>query len=294
MDSEKYQRVRNGAGFVAALDQSGGSTPAALHLYGIDKDAYSGPEEMFDLVHQVRTRIITSPSFDGERVMGAILFENTMNRQVEGSPTGDYLWNSKGIVPFLKIDQGLAPEQQGAQLMKPIPHLDDLLSRAVEKHMFGTKMRSVIKLPGDGVGSVVEQQFGLARQILVTGLVPIIEPEVDIRSPRKAEVEDQLKAAILAQLDKLGDDQSVILKVTLPERADSYREFVDHPRVILVLALSGGYTRAQATTLLARNHGVIASFSRALTEGLSTAQSPAQFNAVLDEAINAIATASRT
>ncbi|SJN18622.1 class I fructose-bisphosphate aldolase [Micrococcus luteus] len=210
MDSEKYQRVRNGAGFVAALDQSGGSTPAALHLYGIDKDAYSGPEEMFDLVHQVRTRIITSPSFDGERVMGAILFENTMNRQVEGSPTGDYLWNSKGIVPFLKIDQGLAPEQQGAQLMKPIPHLDDLLSRAVEKHMFGTKMRSVIKLPGDGVGSVVEQQFGLARQILVTGLVPIIEPEVDIRSPRKAEVEDQLKAAILAQLDKLGDDQSVI------------------------------------------------------------------------------------
>ncbi len=226
--------------------------------------------------------------------MGAILFENTMNRQVEGSPTGDYLWNSKGIVPFLKIDQGLAPEQQGAQLMKPIPHLDDLLSRAVEKHMFGTKMRSVIKLPGDGVGSVVEQQFGLARQILVTGLVPIIEPEVDIRSPRKAEVEDQLKAAILAQLDKLGDDQSVILKVTLPERADFYREFVDHPRVIRVLALSGGYTRAQATTLLARNHGVIASFSRALTEGLSTAQSPAQFNAVLDEAINAIATASRT
>lgn len=294
MDSEKYQRVRNGAGFVAALDQSGGSTPAALHLYGIDKDAYSGPEEMFDLVHQVRTRIITSPSFDGERVMGAILFENTMNRQVEGSPTGDYLWNSKGIVPFLKIDQGLAPEQQGAQLMKPIPHLDDLLSRAVEKHMFGTKMRSVIKLPGDGVGSVVEQQFGLARQILVTGLVPIIEPEVDIRSPRKAEVEDQLKAAILAQLDKLGDDQSVILKVTLPERSDFYREFVDHPRVIRVLALSGGYTRAQATTLLARNHGVIASFSRALTEGLSTAQSPAQFNAVLDEAINAIATASRT
>ncbi|MCT1812555.1 fructose bisphosphate aldolase [Micrococcus luteus] len=294
MDSEKYQRVRNGAGFVAALDQSGGSTPAALHLYGIDKDAYSGPEEMFDLVHQLRTRIITSPSFDGERVMGAILFENTMNRQVEGSPTGDYLWNSKGIVPFLKIDQGLAPEQQGAQLMKPIPHLDDLLSRAAEKHMFGTKMRSVIKLPGDGVGSVVEQQFGLARQILVTGLVPIIEPEVDIRSPRKAEVEDQLKAAILAQLDKLGDDQSVILKVTLPERADFYREFVDHPRVIRVLALSGGYTRAQATTLLARNHGVIASFSRALTEGLSTAQSPAQFNAVLDEAINAIATASRT
>ncbi|WP_447844615.1 hypothetical protein [Micrococcus luteus] len=197
-------------------------------------------------------------------------------------------------MPFLKIDQGLAPEQQGAQLMKPIPHLDDLLSRAVEKHMFGTKMRSVIKLPGDGVDSVVEQQFGLARQILVTGLVPIIEPEVDIRSPRKAEVEDQLKAAILAQLDKLGDDQSVILKVTLPERADFYREFADHPRVIRVLALSGGYTRAQATTLLARNHGVIASFSRALTEGLSTAQSPAQFNAVLDEAINAIATASRT
>lgn len=288
------EKVGSGSGLIAALDQSGGSTPKALKLYGIDEDSYSSQEGMFDLVHQMRTRIITSPAFDGDRVLGTILFEDTMDRDIEGTPTGEYLWNAKGVVPFLKIDKGLATEADGAQAMKPIPGLDDLLSRAAGKHIFGTKMRSFIRLPGAGLDAVVTQHFETARQILCAGLVPIVEPEVDIHSPRKAEAEDQLKAAIHAGLATLGAGQKIMLKLTLPETDDFYRGFVDHPKVLRVLALSGGYTRAEATTRLARNRGVIASFSRALTEGLEQGQGDADFDAVLDEAIASIATASST
>ena len=294
MNTEQFSKVQRGAGFIAALDQSGGSTPKALKLYGIDEDAYSGDAQMFDLVHEMRTRIITSPSFDGDRILGAILFEDTMDRDVDGRPTADYLWNVKKVVPFLKVDKGLADEQDGAQVMKPIPGLDDLLSRARDKGVFGTKMRSVIKAPGAGLQAVVDQQFEIGKQILAAGLMPIIEPEVDIHSPQKAEAEDQLKAALLAALDALDEGQSVMLKLTLPTTDDLYRELVDHPKVVRVVALSGGYDRDQACDKLAANHGVIASFSRALTEGLTAQQSDEEFNATLDAAITAIAKASAT
>lgn len=294
MNSDQFNKAQRGAGFIAALDQSGGSTPKALKLYGIAEDAYSGDEEMFNLVHEMRTRIITSPSFDGDRILGAILFEDTMDRQIEGRDTADYLWNVKHIVPFLKVDKGLAEEKDGAQVMKPIPGLDDLLARARDKGVFGTKMRSVIKLPGAGLEEVVAQQFEVGKQILAAGLVPIIEPEVDIHSPEKAKAEDQLKAAILSELDKLGDDQHVMLKLTLPDVDNHYRELVEHPKVLRVVALSGGYNREQACEKLAANQGVIASFSRALTEGLTAQQSDEEFNAALDSAITAIAKASNS
>lgn len=294
MNSDQFNKAQRGAGFIAALDQSGGSTPKALKLYGIAEDAYSGDAEMFDLVHQMRTRIITSPSFDGDRILGAILFEDTMDRQIEGRDTADYLWNVKQVVPFLKVDKGLADEQDGAQVMKPIPGLDDLLARARTKGVFGTKMRSVIKLPGAGLQAVVDQQFEVGRQILAAGLVPIIEPEVDIHSPEKAAAEDQLKTALLKGVDSLGDDQFVMLKLTLPDVDDHYRELVEHPKVLRVVALSGGYNREDACDKLAANHGVIASFSRALTEGLTAQQSDEEFDAALDAAITAIAKASNT
>lgn len=294
MNSEQSEKAAHGAGFVAALDQSGGSTPKALRLYGIAEEAYSGDAQMFDLVHRMRTRIITSPSFDGDRIIAAILFEDTMDRDIEGRPTADYLWSVKRIVPILKVDKGLAAEADGAQLMKPIPGLDELLVRARAKGIFGTKMRSVISLPGRGLDAVVGQQFEVAGRILDAGLVPIIEPEVDIHSPAKGAAEEQLKAAIVDHLGRLGAGRRVMLKLTLPDTDDLYRDLVDDPRVMRVLALSGGYTRAEACQRLARNHGVIASFSRALTEGLTAQQSDAEFDAALDAAISEIAAASRT
>ncbi|WP_194163839.1 fructose bisphosphate aldolase [Mycolicibacterium sp. P1-5] len=294
MNREQADKVAHGAGFIAALDQSGGSTPKALKLYGIAEDAYSGDEQMFDLVHEMRTRIITSPSFDGDRIVAAILFEMTMDREIEGRPTADYLWNVKKVVPILKVDKGLAAEEDGAQVMKPIDGLDALLSRAVANGIFGTKMRSVIKLPGGGLDAVVEQQFAIARQILDAGLMPIIEPEVDIHSPEKGAAEKQLKAAILSHLGALGEDRQVMLKLTLPDTDDLYHELVEHPRVLRVVALSGGYDRTAACERLARNHGVIASFSRALTEGLTAQQSDDEFDKTLDEAIAEITAASGT
>ncbi|MEI6252868.1 MAG: fructose bisphosphate aldolase [Mycobacteriaceae bacterium] len=292
--ADKVDKIAHGQGFVAALDQSGGSTPKALRLYGIADDAYSGDEQMFDLVHQMRSRIITSPSFDGERIIAAILFEDTMDRDIAGRPSADYLWSVKNIVPVLKVDKGLAAEQDGAQLMKAIPGLDVLLSRASAKGIFGTKMRSVITLPGKGIDAVVDQQFAVAREILAAGLVPIIEPEVDIHSPDKAAAEEQLTSSIIDHLAVLTEGQRVMLKLTLPETEDLYSDLVDDPRVMRVLALSGGYTRAEACQRLSRNHGVIASFSRALTEGLTAQQSDREFDATLDAAIAEIASASRT
>ncbi len=294
MNNDQFRKMQSGVGFIAALDQSGGSTPKALKLYGIPDDAYSGDEEMFNLVHEMRTRIITSPAFDGDRIVGAILFEDTMDRTIEGRPTADYLWNVKRVVPFLKVDKGLADEKDGAQVMKPIPGLDDLLARARDQDVFGTKMRSVIKLPGAGLDAVVAQQFEIGRQILGAGLVPIIEPEVDIHSPHKAEAEDQLKAGLLDGVNQLEDDQNVMLKLTLPDTDNLYRELVDHPKVVRVVALSGGYSRDEACEKLSRNNGVIASFSRALTEGLTAQQSNDEFNATLDAAIAEIAKASAT
>jgi fructose-bisphosphate aldolase, class I len=293
MNEEQFKKAKSGAGFIAALDQSGGSSPKALKLYGIPEDAYSCDEEMFDLVHEMRTRIITSPSFEGDRIMGAILFEMTMDREIEGRPSADYLWNVKNVVPFLKIDKGLADEKDGAQVMKPMPGLDALLDRAVEKGIFGTKERSFIKLPGAGLDAVVEQQFAVAQQVLAKGLVPIIEPEVDIKSPRKAEAEDQLNEALLAGVNALRD-QAVMLKLTLPDTDNLYKQLVDHPKVVRVVALSGGYSRDEACEKLARNSGVIASFSRALTEGLTAQQSDDEFNKTLDAAIAEIAKASGT
>lgn len=294
MNTEQAEKVAHGSGFVAALDQSGGSTPKALRLYGIDDDAYSGEKQMFDLVHQMRTRIITSPAFNGDRIIAAILFQDTMDREIDGRPTADYLWNVKNVVPILKVDSGLATEADGAQLMKPIPGLDALLERALAKGIFGTKMRSVITLPGKGLDAVVDQQFEVARRILAAGLVPIIEPEIDIHSPGKADAEEQLTESIIRGLGTLRDGQQVMLKLTLPETDDLYRDLVDDPRVMRVLALSGGYTRAEACQRLHRNHGVIASFSRALTEGLSIQQSEQDFDMTLDAAIAEIAAASRT
>jgi fructose-bisphosphate aldolase class I len=295
MNEQHLHRVKFDRGFIAALDQSGGSTPKALELYGVPEDAYSGDDEMFALVHEMRTRIITSPGFNGDRVLGAILFENTMDRQIDGRDSAEYLWNVKRVVPFLKVDKGLAPEVDGVQIMKPIPDLDALLARAAHKRVFGTKMRSVIRLSDDaGVKSVVDQQFDIARQILAVGLVPIIEPEIDIHSPQKAEAEALLRAAILEQLGQLTSDEYVMLKLTLPDVDDFYAALVEHPKVLRVLALSGGYSRGEAIARLARQHGVIASFSRALAEGLSVDQRDEDFDAALNDSIVSIFEASVT
>jgi fructose-bisphosphate aldolase, class I len=295
MTSDQFEKIRTGHGFLAALDQSGGSTPKALRLYGIPEDSYSGDAEMFDAVHAMRTRLITDPAFSGERIIGAILFEDTMNRQIEGRDTPSYLWDVKGVVPFLKVDKGLAAEADGVQLMKPIDGLDALLARGVEKGVFGTKMRSVIKLADEkGVAAAIEQQFTIGAQIADTGLVPILEPEVDIRSPQKAEAEKLLHAGITQHLDALPDDRPVMLKLTLPSVDDFYADLVAHPRVLRVVALSGGYTREEADTILARQHGVIASFSRALAEGLTAELTAAEFHAMLDATIDEIYAASNT
>jgi fructose-bisphosphate aldolase class I len=290
---QQLQKMKSQSGFVAALDQSGGSTPKALAAYGINEGAWSNEKEMFDIVHQMRARIMTSPSFRGDRILGAILFEGTMEREVQGLPTGDYLWNTKQIVPFLKIDKGLAPEKSGVCLMKPIPQLDALLDKAKAKHIFGTKMRSVINQANDaGIKEVVNQQFELASQILAVGLVPIVEPEVEIHCPDKAKAEALLKAALLEKLNSLPAGQSVLLKLTLPEQNDHYAECARHPHVVRVLALSGGYSRREGNDRLRRNHNVVASFSRALVEGLSAQQSDSEFNRALDEAIASIYEAS--
>ena len=295
MNQEQLARMRSGDGFIAALDQSGGSTPKALRLYGIEENEYSGDAQMFDLIHGMRSRMVTSPSFGGNRVLGAILFEGTMDRDIEGQGSADYLWKTKGVIPFLKIDKGLADDADGVQLMKPMPELDALLAKGVSKGIFGTKMRSVIKEANKaGIDAVVAQQFAVGRQILAAGLVPIIEPEVDITSSTKKEAEVLLKAALLVELNAQPADQPVMLKLTLPEVDDFYQELVKHPSVLRVVALSGGYSREESNQRLSRNHGVIASFSRALTEGLSAKQSEAEFNATLDSTIQGIFDASRT
>ncbi|MEC7691201.1 MAG: fructose bisphosphate aldolase [Pseudomonadota bacterium] len=290
LDKIKVQK-----GFIAALDQSGGSTPKALKLYGIDPSAYSTDEEMFDMVHAMRTRIITSDVFSGERVLGAILFENTLDREIEGMPSAKFLWEKKRVVPFLKVDKGLEDEANGVQLMKPIPTLGTLLAKAVAQDVFGTKMRSVVKLANhEGIKAIVAQQFEVGKQILAAGLVPIIEPEVDINSPEKAEAEALLKLEIMTQLNLLNEGQEVMLKLTLPTQNNFYKELVDHPKVIKVVALSGGYTRDEANAKLAENPGIIASFSRALTEGVSAQQSQEEFDSTLDAAIESIYQASKS
>jgi len=295
MNNEQFAKVKNGNGFIAALDQSGGSTPKALLLYGIEESEYSGDEQMYDLIHAMRTRIIKSAAFSGERVLGAILFEMTMDRKIDGKGSAEFLWEDKGVVPFLKIDKGLADEADGVQVMKPMPELNALLERAKQHGVFGTKMRSVIKLANEkGIKAVVSQQFEVGKQIIAAGLVPIIEPEVDIKSPQKAEAEALMKAAILVELNALSVDQNVMLKLTLPNTAGFFDELVAHPRVVRVVALSGGYSRADANVALAKNKGVIASFSRALTEGLSAKQSEAEFDALLNSAIQGIYDASNT
>ena len=295
MNQEQLQKVAEADGFVAALDQSGGSTPKALRLYGIEESAYSSEAEMFDLIHGMRTRIMTSSVFDGTRVLGAILFEMTMDRQVEGQDTATYLWERKQVVPFLKVDKGLADEADDAQVMKPMPELDDLLARARDKGIFGTKMRSVIKMANPaGVKAVVDQQFEVGHQIMAAGLVPIIEPEVDINSPQKAEAEQLLLEAIAGHADQLGPDQKIMLKLTLPETDGFYSDLVAHDNIVRVVALSGGYSRDEANARLARNQGVIASFSRALTEGLSADQSDADFDATLEATIQSIFDASKS
>ncbi len=292
---QQMHKMKTQRGFIAALDQSGGSTPHALRLYGIADDAWSNDEEMFALVHQMRTRIMTSPSFTGERILGAILFENTMDREIEKQPTADYLWNVKRVVPFLKVDKGLEPEKDGVQLMKPAPQLAALLEKARSKRIFGTKMRSVIKQANPAsIKDIVRQQFEWAEQIVAVGLVPIIEPEVDIHCPEKSGAEELLKAALLEKLDELPADHRVMLKLTLPEQADFYADLVGHPKVVRVVALSGGYTRQEANDRLRQNHGVVASFSRALVEGLTAEQSDAEFHAALDASIQSIFEASIT
>ncbi len=291
----QLKKMRTHPGFIAALDQSGGSTPGALRAYGIKEDAWSNEDEMFAIVHQMRTRIITSPVFTGERILGAILFENTVDRYIDGRLTADYLWNVKQVVPFLKVDKGLAAESGGVQLMKPMPELAALLDKATARRIFGTKMRSFIKQAnGAGINDIVTQQFEVARQITAAGLVPIVEPEVDIHCPQKAEAEELLKSAIVAELDALPTDDVVMLKLTLPEKDDHYAELVNHPKVVRVVALSGGYTREEGNRRLRRNHGVVASFSRALVEGLSARQSDAEYNALLDASIQSIFEASNT
>ena len=295
LNEQQLQKMKSHPGFIAALDQSGGSTPKALALYGIREGAWSNEDEMFAIVHQMRTRMITRPAFNGERLIGAILFENTMDRDIEGEPTADYLWNVKRVVPFLKVDKGLGAEKDGVQLMKPIPGLAELLTKAKSKRIFGTKMRSVIKhANAAGIRDIVNQQFELAAQIIAAGLVPIVEPEVDIHCSEKAKAEGLLKAAILEKLDKLPAGQLVMLKLTLPEQDNFYADFVKHPKVVRVVALSGGYSREEANNRLRRNQGVVASFSRALAEGLSAQQSDADFNAMLDKSIQSIFDASDT
>ena len=295
ISEQQAAKIRNQPGFIAALDQSGGSTPKALKLYGIAENTYSGDAAMMDLVHQMRTRIVTSPSFNGNRIAGAILFEATMDRQFAGKPAADFLWNTKQVVPFLKIDKGLGDEANGVQLMKPMPTLDALLVKAKAAGIFGTKERSVIKQNNaEGIKAVVAQQFEIAKQVLAHGLVPIVEPEVDIHNPDKAGSEKVLKAELLAALDKLPANQQVMLKLTIPEVDNFYAELVKHPRVLKVVALSGGYARDEANKRLAKQNGMIASFSRALTEGLTAQQSDAEFNGALDKAIESIYQASKT
>ena len=291
----QLEQMRTHPGFIAALDQSGGSTPSALRAYGIKEGAWSTEEQMFAIVHQMRTRIVTSPAFTGKRILGAILFENTIDRDIEGTPAVDYLWNVKRVVPFLKVDKGLAGESRGVQLMKPMPELAALLDKAKTKGVFGTKMRSFVKQAnGAGIKDIVTQQFEAARQIIAAGLVPIVEPEIDIHCPDKGEAEALLKAAILEELHALPVGQPVMLKLTLPEKDDLYAELVKHPKVVRVVALSGGYTQEEGNERLRRNHGVVASFSRALVEGLSAQQSDAEFNAMLDASIHRIFEASNT
>ena len=295
VNAEQLEKVKTNPGFIAALDQSGGSTPKALRLYGVQENTWSSDEEMFAIVHQMRTRIITSPAFNGDRIIGAILFENTMDREIEGQPTADYLWNVKRVVPFLKVDQGLAAEKDGVQLMKPMPMLAALLDKARDKRIFGTKMRSFIKRADEaGTKNIVIQQFEIAQQILSANLVPIIEPEIDIHCPEKGKAEQLLKAAILEKVNQLPDGQFIMLKLTLPEQDNFYAEFVKHPRVLRVVALSGGYSREEANNRLRKNHGVVASFSRALVEGLTAQQSDAEFNAMLDKSIQCIFDASNS
>jgi fructose-bisphosphate aldolase class I len=296
MNDEQFAKVKNGQGFIAALDQSGGSTPKALKLYGIDESAYVGDDEkMFTLMHEMRARIIKSPAFSGARILGAILFEQTMERDIDGLGTPEFLWSVKNVVPFLKVDKGLADKSDGVQVMKPIPDLDDLLARATKHGVFGTKMRSVIKLADEaGIEAVAQQQFDIGHQILAADLVPIIEPEVDIHSPQKAEAEELLKAAIVSRVGALAGDQHVMLKLTLPETDNFYTELIEHPNVLRVVALSGGYSREEANARLARNHGMTASFSRALTEGLSAQQDEAEFDAMLETSIQSIFEASIT
>ena len=295
LNAQQLQKMQTQPGFIAALDQSGGSTPNALRSYGIKEGAWSTEEEMFAIVHQMRTRIITSPSFTGERILAAILFDNTMDRDIEGQPTADYLWNVKRVVPFLKVDQGLAAEQDGVQLMRPMPALAALLAKATAKGIFGTKMRSVIKhANAAGIKDIVSQQFEIAAQISAAGLVPIIEPEVDIHCPDKAKAEEVLKAALIDELNALPGEQLVMLKLTLPEHDDFYAACVRHPNVVRVVALSGGYTLEEANKRLRRNHGIVASFSRALIDGLTAQQSDAEFNALLDAHAQSIFEASNT
>lgn len=291
--TEQASQITDKSGFIAALDQSGGSTPKALGLYGVTEADFSNDAEMFDLIHQMRARIIKSPAFTGDKVSGAILFEMTMDRDIDGTPTAQYLWETRGVVPFLKTDKGLEDEADGVQLMKAMPDLDALLSRAVEKGIFGTKMRSVINAPSpSGIKAIVAQQFAIGRQIIGHGLVPIIEPEININMAEKAAAEDMLRDAILAELDVLPADQNVMLKLTLPEAANQYKALCEHPRVMRVVALSGGYSRAEANGRLCKNTGVVASFSRALTEGLSAQQSDAEFDATLAQTIDEIYQAS--
>ena len=293
MNQKQFEKIKNGKGFIAALDQSGGSTPKALAAYGIPEEAYSNEDEMFDLVHKMRTRIITSPAFDSDHILGAILFEQTMDREIEGKYTGDYLAEEKGIVPFLKVDKGLADESNGVQLMKPMPDLDNLLKRANERHIFGTKMRSVVKKANpEAIKEVVDQQFEVGKQIIDAGLVPIIEPEVDINSPEKEKCEDILKEEILNHLNKLGENDYVMLKLTIPTKANLYKELIDHPMVIRVVALSGGYSTNVANEKLKQNDGLIASFSRALSQDLNASQTDEEFNAKLEKAVKSIYEAS--
>jgi fructose-bisphosphate aldolase class I len=295
LNEQQLQKMKSHPGFIAALDQSGGSTPKALVLYGIKEGAWSNEDEMFAIVHQMRTRMITSPSFTGERIIGVILFENTMDRDIDGQPTADYLWNVKRVVPFLKVDKGLEAEKDGVQLMKPMPALGSLLEKAKAKRVFGTKMRSFIKQASRaGIKDIVNQQFELAAQIIAAELVPIVEPEVDIHCPEKRKTEGLLREAILQKLNRLPAGQLVMLKLTLPEEDNFYADFVKHPKVLRVVALSGGYSRDEANDRLRRNHGVIASFSRALAEGLSARQSEAEFNTELHKSIQSIFEASNT
>ncbi len=292
---DQMRKVETADGFIAALDQSGGSTPKALKQYGIDEDAWSNEDQMFAVVHEMRTRIVTSPVFDGERILGAILFEGTMDRDIEGVPSAKYLWERKGVVPFLKVDKGLAELRDGVQLMKPIPNLDETLRKASAKGIFGTKMRSVVKEANPaGVDAIARQQFEIGERILAHGMVPILEPEIDIHCPDKAEAEELLRKGILEGVDRLADGVRVMLKLTLPELDDFYRPCIEHPAVLKVVALSGGYTRQDANARLARNHGMVASFSRALVEGLAAQQSDEEFNVGLDRSIESIFQASMT